>query len=103
MTRLGSIFAKVLQPLGSDQSIILELAYDSAPLRDLHQDFVDASANEFRVVNFYEERRTRLIKFWVLSWNEFVGRSRLGKDVCGANCERSLSKSSLLPMQVVRM
>jgi len=69
---LGSLFASVSRPLCSNQATNLELSYDLASLRDLHQAFVDVSADDFRVVNFYEKRKEHMFKIWIFRWDEFV-------------------------------
>ena len=73
-TRWGSIAARAIQPLGSNPFIINEVAHDSPYLRDLHRRFVLNAKIESKVVNFFEQRKTRLLKIWFQQWEEFVSR-----------------------------
>jgi hypothetical protein len=73
---LGSIIARALQPLGSNPSILAEVAYDSTTLLDLHRQFVAVAKDGLRVVNFFEQRKTRILKLWFIQWEEFVSKLR---------------------------
>jgi hypothetical protein len=66
------VIAGLLQPLGSNPSILAELAYDSVSLLDLHREFVAAAGNVSCVINFFEERKTPILKLWFFQWGEFV-------------------------------
>ncbi|RDW56494.1 hypothetical protein BP5796_13135 [Coleophoma crateriformis] len=70
-TRLGRLAALVLQPLGSNPSLLTEVEYDSEPLLNLQKTFETMLPVNLRVVNFYEQRPTRILGFWFLSWKEF--------------------------------
>ncbi|KAI9765373.1 MAG: hypothetical protein M1840_007453 [Geoglossum simile] len=61
-SRWGSIIAWALQPLGSNPLLIQEVAYDSEFLLDLHRELVGSSKDKLRVINFFEARKTRLVK-----------------------------------------
>ncbi|RYP91980.1 hypothetical protein DL770_001901 [Monosporascus sp. CRB-9-2] len=76
---LGSVIARALQPLGSNPSILHEVAYDSLSLLDMQDDFIYAITDELQVVNFFELRKTRLLKVWFLQWEEFSARYPGGK------------------------
>ena len=54
--------------------------YDSLSLLDLHEEFENAASAKLRVVNFYEQRKTPLLKVWFVQWEEFVNKlsSRMG-------------------------
>jgi hypothetical protein len=71
-TSWGTIIAKALGPLGSNSSILDEVAYDSTSLLDLHRDFTSVMGDNIRVVNFFEQRKVCLFKVWFLQWNDFV-------------------------------
>jgi hypothetical protein len=71
-TRWGGIVAWMLRPLGSNPSILDEVAYDSLSLVDLDRDFAGVIEGDLRVVNFFEERETCVIKAGPFRWNEFV-------------------------------
>ena len=71
-SRWGTLISRALQPLGSNPSILGELAYDSVSLLDLHREFMDVTSDGLRVVNFFEERKTRLLKTWIVQWEKFV-------------------------------
>ena len=49
-----------------------EVAYDTFPLQDLHEEFECARGEQLQVVNFFEQRKTRLFKVWFWQWEEFV-------------------------------
>ncbi|RDW58624.1 hypothetical protein BP6252_13100 [Coleophoma cylindrospora] len=70
-TRLGRLAALVLRPLGSNPSLLTEVEYDSESLLDLQGTFETTLPVDLRVVNFYEQRPTRILVFWFLSWKEF--------------------------------
>lgn len=75
-SRWGTLISRALQPLGSNPSILAELAYDSVSLLDLHREFIAATGNNgLRVVNFFEQRKTRLLKTWIFQWEEWVSNS----------------------------
>ncbi|KAL9026743.1 MAG: hypothetical protein Q9196_004638 [Gyalolechia fulgens] len=67
----GSIVARALQPLGSNPSLLQEVAYDSLPLQDLHREFENATRDKLRVINFYEQRKTQVLKVWFIQWEEW--------------------------------
>lgn len=71
-TNWGTIIAKALEPLGSNVSILDEVAYDSASLLDLHREFTSVIGDNIRVVNFFEQRKVCLLRVWFLQWNAFV-------------------------------
>jgi hypothetical protein len=71
-TRLGYLAALFLRPLGSNPSLITEVEYDSESLLNLQEKFENTLPDDLRVVNFYEQRPTRILSFWFLSWEEFV-------------------------------
>ena len=71
----GRVIANALRPLGSNPSILEELAYDSLFLQDLHHNFASLS-NDLQVVNFFEKRKTRLFKAWVVQWDEYESQTR---------------------------
>ncbi|KAI9789841.1 MAG: hypothetical protein M1816_005758 [Peltula sp. TS41687] len=73
-TRWGTLIARALQPIGSNPSILAELAYDSVSLFDLHREFVKVTGYGLRVVkvvNFFEERKTSVLKLWFIQWGAF--------------------------------
>ncbi|KAI9777909.1 MAG: hypothetical protein M1816_004381 [Peltula sp. TS41687] len=70
-TRWGTLIARALQPIGSNPSILGELAYDSISLLDLHKEFVAVTGDGLRVVNFFEERKTSVLKLWFVRWGAF--------------------------------
>ncbi|KAL8905548.1 MAG: hypothetical protein Q9207_002574 [Kuettlingeria erythrocarpa] len=72
----GSIAARALQPLGSNPSLLQEVAYDSLPLRDLHEEFENVIRDKLRVINFYEQRKTQVLKVWSLQWEEWCVREQ---------------------------
>ncbi|KAF2003883.1 hypothetical protein P154DRAFT_519784 [Amniculicola lignicola CBS 123094] len=72
----GSIAARALQPLGSNPLLLQEVVYDSLSLRDLHEGFENALSNKLQVVNFYEQRKTRILKLWFLQWEEWCVREQ---------------------------
>jgi hypothetical protein len=80
-SKWGSIAAQMLQPLGSNPSLLQEVTYDSLSLRDLHADFEDAVGNKLHVVNFFEQRKTRILKVWFIQWEEFVGKPPSSTDI----------------------
>jgi hypothetical protein len=75
-TTWGALWARVLGPLGSNPSILDELAYDSVRLFDLHREFTMAVGDNLRVINFFEERETRILKVWFFGWNKIVSQRR---------------------------
>ena len=56
--------------------MLVEVAYDSTSLLDLHREFVAVTRDELRVFNFFEERKTRVLKVWFIQWEEFVSKPR---------------------------
>jgi hypothetical protein len=74
---LGNIIARALQPLGSNPSMLAELAYDAMPLLDLHRQFVAVTKDGPQVVNFFEQRKTRVLKLWFIQWEKFVSKPGL--------------------------
>ena len=71
------IAARALQPLGSNPLLLQEVAYHSESLLDLYREFVESSKDKLREVNFFEARKTRLIKAWFIQWEEFVSLSAI--------------------------
>lgn len=67
--------SKMPRPLVSNPAILEELAYDSFVLLDLHRAFEAVWGEDQQVVNFFEERRTRIWKVWFWQWDEFVSMS----------------------------
>jgi hypothetical protein len=72
----GGIAARALQPLGSNPSLLEEVAYDALPLLDLHEGFENAVGGKVRVVNFFEQRKTPFLKLWFVQWEEFCVREQ---------------------------
>ncbi|KAI4087290.1 MAG: hypothetical protein L6R37_008337 [Teloschistes peruensis] len=68
----GSIAARALQPLGSNPSLLQEVAYDSLLLQDLHEEFENVIGNKLRAINFYEQRKTQILKVWFIQWEEWM-------------------------------
>jgi hypothetical protein len=68
----GRLVAQALQPLGSNPSILAEVEYDSTSLLDLHRTFAGVVHNDLRVVNFFEQRPTHILRLWFIQWQEFV-------------------------------
>ncbi|KAH7139811.1 hypothetical protein B0J13DRAFT_638817 [Dactylonectria estremocensis] len=66
--------AQALWLLGSNPSILADLHYDSASLRDLHDEFVRIDRGNMTVFNFYEQRPIRLAQLWFLKWQEYCVR-----------------------------
>ncbi|KAF2133614.1 TPR-like protein [Dothidotthia symphoricarpi CBS 119687] len=68
----GSVAARWLQPLGSNPLLLEEVHFDALPLHDLHRQFVNKTRHRdnLRVINFYEERPTQLLKLWFYQWSE---------------------------------
>lgn len=75
-TNLGRAAAWTLQPLGSNPSIFEGLAYDSLSLQDLHRDFIKSCRDDLYLLNFFEERKTRHFKAWLIQWDDYVSRCR---------------------------
>lgn len=73
----GSFAARLLQPLGSNPFLLEEVAYDSLPLQDLHTDFENIVGESLKVVNFFETRKTRILKIWFYQWEEMVSEALL--------------------------
>ena len=74
---LGRIVARALAPIGSSTLLLEELAYDALPLLDMHEEFVNTVGKKLRVVNFFEQRKTLLIKLWFFQWEAFVSKKTL--------------------------
>ncbi|KAL4733499.1 hypothetical protein BDV11DRAFT_175643 [Aspergillus similis] len=71
-SRWGKRAAGLLWPLSSNPSILGELTYDSLSLQDLHSDFTRAAKEVPSIINFYETRKSRILKVWCFQWEEFV-------------------------------
>jgi len=56
-----------------------EVAYDSLYLLDLDRDFAFLRDGDLKVVNFFEERETCLMRVGPFKWNEFVSQRELIK------------------------
>ena len=72
VVKWATIIAKALQPIGSNPSIIRDLAYGSVPIKDLHRDFVAVTNNHVRVVNIFEKRKIVAVRFWFIQWSTLV-------------------------------
>lgn len=48
------------------------MTYDSTALLDLQEEFENAFSDKLQVVNFFERRKTRLLKVWFVQWEAFV-------------------------------
>ncbi|OSS44355.1 hypothetical protein B5807_10962 [Epicoccum nigrum] len=72
----GGLAARALQPLGSNLSLLQEVEYDALPLLELHEEFESVRSEKTRVVNFFEQRKTWLLKVWFLQWEEFCVREQ---------------------------
>lgn len=72
VVRWATIIAKALQPIGSNPSIIRDLAYGSVPIKDLHRQFVAVTDNRVRIVNIFEKRKIVAVKFWFIQRSIFV-------------------------------
>jgi hypothetical protein len=55
--------------------LLEEVAYDSLPLKDLQTDFEEATSENLQVVNFYERRKTQILKIWFYQWEEMVSEA----------------------------
>ncbi|KAL9579751.1 MAG: hypothetical protein Q9203_006566, partial [Teloschistes exilis] len=75
----GSIAARALQPLGSNPSLLQEVAYDSLLLQDLHEEFENVIGNKLRAIKFYEQRKTQILKVWFIQWEEWCVREQSAK------------------------
>lgn len=67
----------MLWPLGSNPLLLREVAYDSIALLDLQEEFENAFSNKLQVVNFFERRKTRLLKVWFVQWEAFVSKQEV--------------------------
>jgi len=76
-SKWGTAIARALKPLGSNPSILDELAYDSVSLLDLHRDFMPVAEDGLRVINFFEQRKTPIWRIWFVRWEKFVSKLRL--------------------------
>jgi hypothetical protein len=54
--------------------LLRELTYDSIALLDLQEEFESAFGDKLQVVNFFERRKTRLLKAWFVQWEAFVSQ-----------------------------
>ncbi|RFU74219.1 alpha beta-hydrolase [Trichoderma arundinaceum] len=63
--------AQALWLLGSNPSILADLYYDSASLRDLHDEFARIDQENIKVYNFYEQRPLLLAQLWFFKWQEY--------------------------------
>ncbi|KAF1922859.1 uncharacterized protein M421DRAFT_338260 [Didymella exigua CBS 183.55] len=72
----GSLAARALGPLGSNPSLLQEVEYDALPLLELHEEFESARSEKLQVVNFFEQRKMRLVKVWFFRWDEFCVREQ---------------------------
>jgi hypothetical protein len=70
----GVVAAQILYPLGSNPVILQGLEYGSLLLHDLHRRFIDSSS-EAIVINFFEERKVRILRLGSLWWEKLVSRS----------------------------
>ena len=68
----GRLAAHILQPLGSNPSLLAEVEYDSTYLLDLHGQFVKVVPSDVYVVNFFEQRLTHILQLWFYRWQELV-------------------------------
>ncbi|KAF1835030.1 hypothetical protein BDW02DRAFT_579114 [Decorospora gaudefroyi] len=74
---MGSQIWRTEEPLGSNPLLLQEVAYDTLPLQDLHEEFESVRSEQLQVVNFFEQRKTRLFKVWFWLWEEFCVREQL--------------------------
>jgi hypothetical protein len=81
VSMLGYTCAKFLRCLGSNPSLLAELHLDAAPLKHLHDDFVNSYGLDVHMVNFYERRRSRLAKLGTYQWEEFVSSAVVSLDL----------------------
>ncbi|OJJ84728.1 uncharacterized protein ASPGLDRAFT_170633 [Aspergillus glaucus CBS 516.65] len=72
----GKVIASLLQPLSSNPSILGELTYDSLSLHDLHDRFMKVATKIQYIANFFEQRKTRILKVWWFHWEEFCVREQ---------------------------
>jgi hypothetical protein len=66
------VAASILGPLGSNDSILQEIKYDSLSLQELHEEFTNMMGVGLTVYNFFEERPTCLVKLGFLRWSRMV-------------------------------
>jgi hypothetical protein len=52
------------------------VAYDSIALLDLQEEFESAFSDRLTVFDFFERRKTRLLKVWFVQWEAFVSELR---------------------------
>ncbi|KAE8149842.1 hypothetical protein BDV25DRAFT_130058 [Aspergillus avenaceus] len=72
----GKLLASFLRPLSSNPSILEELTYDCLFLHELHEKFVKAATKVQQIINFFEQRKTQILKVGWLSWEEFCVREQ---------------------------
>ncbi|KAF2867143.1 hypothetical protein BDV95DRAFT_598272 [Massariosphaeria phaeospora] len=72
----GSLAARALGPLRSNPSLLQEVEYDALPLLELQDEFERVRSDKFQVVNFFEQRKTRLVKVWLFQWEKFCVREQ---------------------------
>ena len=70
----GVVAAQVLFPLGSNPVMLHGLEYGSLLLHDLHRRFIENSSDT-RVINFFEERKVRILKLGSFQWKKLVSRN----------------------------
>ncbi|KAF4547236.1 Hypothetical protein D9617_51g089000 [Elsinoe fawcettii] len=69
-TQLGKRFAQLLRPLGSNPSLLAEIDYDSPGLLDMNSAFAKFGGNDLAVVNFFEQRKTTIFRFWIFKYQK---------------------------------
>lgn len=94
----GSIFARALLPLGSNPSLLQEVAYDSLPLFELHKSFEGCRSENLQVVNFFEQRKVRLLKLWFVQWEKFVSRPPLSRRLSAKTHSASQNNRRRIPV-----
>ena len=55
--------------------MLAEIAYDSTRLLDMHREFADVAKDGLRVVNIFEQRKSRILKLWFYQWEDMVRKS----------------------------
>ncbi|RLM00009.1 hypothetical protein CFD26_106277 [Aspergillus turcosus] len=71
--------AQALHPLGSNPLLLANLGYDSKPLLDLHELFVDSAESDLRVFSFYEQRPMQILRLCFIQWQTFYVRQQSAK------------------------
>lgn len=74
LAKWGVVAARVLYPLGSNPLVLQGLEYGSLLLHDLHRRFVDSSSDT-KVINFFEQRKVRILKLGWFQWEMLVSRN----------------------------